>query len=120
MPLSNTLSRRLANLLSFVYVFLSGVVLPTGFLRMYIMAMFWITLFSYLFVKEIGNERSGWKFYASIFVTSVAGALTHYYCIVFTVGISVVYGGCLLAGRRWKDVYKFCGTMFAAGGISYL
>lgn len=115
-----TSSRILANLLSLVYVFLSGVLLPNAFLRMYIMAMLWVTLISYLFVKEIGNERSGWKFYISIFAASVAGALTHYYCIVFTVGISVVYGCCLLAGRRWKDLYKFCGTMLAAGGMSYL
>ena len=56
------------------------------------MAMFWITLLSYLFVKEVGNKRSGWKFYVSIFMTSVVGALTHYYCIVYTVGISAVYG----------------------------
>lgn len=84
------------------------------------MAMFWITLLSYLFVKEVGNKRSGWKFYVSIFMTSVVGALTHYYCIVYTVGISAVYGCCLLTGRRWKEVYKFCGTMFVAGGISYV
>ncbi len=111
----------LCNLFSLAYVLVSGILIPTAFLRMYVMAMFWVTLLSYLFVKETGKAHSGWRFYVSISMVTIAGALTHYYCIVFAVGISCVYGCYLLGYKRWKDVFVFCGTMLlVSGGGAYL
>lgn len=114
-------NRLLCNIFSFAYVLVSGILIPTAFLRMYVMAMFWITLLTYLFVEEIGRESSGWKFYLPVCMVTIAGALTHYYCIVFSVGISCVYGCYLLLHKRWKDVLVFCGAMLlVSGGGAYL
>ena len=60
------------------------------FLRMYSMAIFWCTLYTFLLIKNV-NEGFNKKFLIYIYISSVLGALTHYYVIVYLVLISVVY-----------------------------
>ncbi|WP_026495984.1 hypothetical protein [Butyrivibrio sp. WCD3002] len=99
------------------YVTCYGMLSIASFFRMYIIAMFWVTLLSYFFVNSIGKEFDK-SLAIKLFLTTVGGALTHYYCIVFAVFISVTYGVYLLINKRKADVGKFCLTMALAGGCS--
>lgn len=110
---------KVCSLISFAFVLSSGILSAVSFLRMYMMAMFFVTMLSYLFIRQLG-EKSGIKFYISIFAVTVLGALTHYYCIVFAVLISCVYGVWLLVRKEWKNLLFFCLSMGAAGIVSYL
>jgi len=106
-------------ILSLGFVVSAGVLSNVSFFRMYVMAMFWVTTLSYLFVSRIGKDFD-WKFCLKLFVVVILGALTHYYCIVFAVLISAVYGVYLLVSRQWKNVLLLCGSSALAAVVSYL
>lgn len=91
----------------------SGVLSSMTFLRMYVMAMFWCTLFTWLFVKY--RNQTDWKFYLKITMVAVAGALTHYYFVVYLFCMCLVWGVYLLENRRWKELGKSVGSMVIAG-----
>ena len=107
----------ICNLLSSTFILLSVILLPTAFLRMYVLAMFWVTLFAYLFVKKIGQPDT-WHFYLSVCIIAILSALTHYYCIIFVILVSIVYGFYILIQKKWKNLFLFCGTMVSTGILS--
>lgn len=115
---SLTKNHLVCNTVSIMFIFSCGILSAVSFLRMYIMAMFWITLLTYLFIREVGRDSSA-KFYSLIFATTVLGALTHYYCIVYTVLISFIYGVYLVFQKKRKQVVVFCSTMVLAASISF-
>ncbi len=73
------------NIISFALIFSGGILSAVTFLRMYIMAMFWITLLTYYFVRESEEHTEGYLFLLRVFAVALCGALTHYYCILYTV-----------------------------------
>ena len=84
------------------------------------MAMFWVTLLTYCFVKEVKDEAVNYyEFLTKVLAVTVCGAMTHYYCIVYAALISTTYGIWLLFRHRYREVFRFCGAMAAAGIISY-
>lgn len=105
------------NVVSIVFVLTAEVLTMVSFLRMYIMAMFWVTLTTWFFVRVVGRK---WKLqdYLFIYVISVLSALTHYYCVVYLIFICVVYGVWLLIGKRWREVVTFVGVMLGAAGTA--
>lgn len=109
--------------ISLVYAFFfatSSFVLNTApFLRMYNMAMFWCTLYIYLFIKSLWEEQNV-KTLLLIYITAVLGALTHYYVIVYLVLLSIVYGVILLIEKKYREVLRFCITMVASAITSLL
>ena len=109
----------IVNVVTVGFICSAGTLSAVSFLRMYIMAMFWVTMLSYLYMKHISETcRAG--FYVEAAVVTILGALTHYYCIVYAVLISVVFGLFLLGKKRWKETFLFCCSMAVAGGLSYL
>ena len=72
------------NLLSATYIVSAGVMSSISFFRMYVMAMFFVTLISLCFVEAVGKPLHA-RFYGAIAAVSVLGALTHYYFIVYLV-----------------------------------
>lgn len=84
------------------------------FLRMYIMAMFWVLALTYAVIRLIG-ECNRFRDYLLILFCTVCGALTHYYCIVYAVMLSIAYGCFLLYDRRWKETCLFSLVQAAAG-----
>lgn len=96
------------------YVSCYGMLSVASFFRMYIIAMFWVTLLSYFVVNSIGKQFDK-SLAIKLFFTTVGGALTHYYCIIFAVFISVTYGLYLLIEKRNRDFGKLCLTMALAG-----
>ena len=107
----------LQSMISLGFVCSAGILSAVSFLRMYIMAMFWVTVQTYLILKQIEEQHTA-KFYLLLLLSTIGGALTHYYCIVYTIFISIVYGCCLLYQRRWKETGFFCLTQGVAGLLS--
>lgn len=108
----------LQNIISLGFVCSAGILSAVSFLRMYIMAMFWVTALTYLILRQIGEQLTV-RFCLLLLLCTAGGALTHYYCIVYTVFISVVYGCCLLWQKRWKETGFFCLTQGIAGLLSF-
>lgn len=88
------------------------------FFRMYVVAMFEVTLLTYLILKYRKNENR--IFYVLLGITSILGALTHYYVIVYLFFLSICYGIYLIIKKKWDKVIKYILTMGVAGTISYL
>ena len=94
-----------------------GVLQNVSFFRMYVMAMFWVTLISYLFVRSLEEEFS-WNRTIQICLAAIAGALTHYYCIIYLCATCVIFGICLILLKRWKELLVLIGNMVFAAGMS--
>lgn len=106
-------------LVSIAFICSAGILSSVTFLRMYILAMFWVTAFSYLIIKQIG-EKNTVRTYLFIMGITLGGALTHYYCIVYIIFCSVAYGLYLLYSRDWKATGWFCLTQIMAALTSII
>lgn len=102
---------------SLLFIFSAGILSTVTFLRMYIMAMFEVSLITLLFVRAMTTGYT-WKFYVQAIVISIAGALTHYYFIVYLFFLCLSFGIYLLVNRRIKDMGTLILSMAIAGGVS--
>lgn len=93
----------------------SAILSMAAFFRMYMMAMFWVTEISYLFVKAQKENNTGLSLYLRIFGVSVFGTLTHYYFLIYLFFICVVFGIYQVYERKFKQAFMLCGSMLAAG-----
>ena len=82
----------LINAISLAFVLLPGIYSNISFLRMYTMAMFWVLLIAYIFLKAIKAEKIGRCFWIKLCIISILGALTHYYCIIYLFFTCLVFG----------------------------
>lgn len=108
----------LTNLVSIAFILCAGVYEAIPFLRMYIMAMCWVTATSFLLVHQIGQPKQTRRFYISCLVVTFLGAMTHYYCIVYTVMSSIAYMLVLLVQKKWKEAGGFFAVMAVSGIVS--
>lgn len=98
-------NEKIRNVISILFVLSSGILSAISFFRMYILAMFLVTLLTYLLVKEIGIWKFDLNFYVKLGLVALFSALTHYYCIVFTVFICAIFCVILLLNKRvWPAV----------------
>lgn len=104
---------------SLVYIFSSAILNSTSFLRMYVTAAFWVTLQTYLFIKQTGKPITR-KFCIQSFFVTLATALTHYYCILYLILLSVLFGIYMLIDRDFKGVVGFSVSQCLAGGCAML
>lgn len=111
---------KLVNIISFAFIFSGGILSAVTFLRMYVMAMCWITLLTYFFVRESKEQTEGRFFLFRVFAVTLCGALTHYYCILYAALISATYGIWLLFRKEYRYIFRFSFTMVVAGFFSYL
>lgn len=111
---------KLVNIISLTFIFSGGILSAITFLRMYIMAMFWITLLTYIIVRESKEQTVGKIFFFRVFAITLAGALTHYYCILFAILISFTYGIWLVFKKKYCYIVKFSSAMAASGILSYV
>lgn len=111
----------LVNVVSLAFILSAGIQSSITFLRMYVTAMFWVTLLTYCFIKRINNEyRTEKGFLVMIFVVTLLGSLTHYYCLVYAALISAVYVLFLVAGKKIREARNFCFTILYVGVVSNL
>lgn len=105
-------------LLSAMFVLSVGLLSMISLLRMYIMAMFWVTLFSYLIIRHI--DKYSPKDFILFFAVTLSGALTHYYCIAYCFFISVCIVIICALQKRFKEIVAYVVSMSSAGVASVL
>lgn len=104
-------SKKIAYATSLFWAVNPGVISDMMFIRMYIMAMFFCLLISYVHIKHMHNVTiRNYKFYLSLFLVSVAGFLTHYYFIIFTFFLCAFYVLYLLIKRKFKGLLMYIAT----------
>ena len=105
-------------LLSLFFIFNTGILSSASFFRMYIMAMFEVTLLTYLVLKYRNKET--FRFYIYLLLISVSGALTHYYFLIYLFFISFFYGISMIYEKRLKSAIKYIMCMLLSGVASYI
>ena len=115
-----TQSTKLKTLLSYAFIFSSGILSAVTFMRMYIMAMFFITLLTYIIVKEAEEKKTDFRFFASLFITIVLGAMTHYYCIIYSAFICIPFLIFLLIRKKWLASIRFAVTCGLSAATSLM
>ena len=99
----------------------------TLFIRMYVLLMafvlfeswYLLRLYDRLLVSEEMSVKKIRKTYGSMMLLTVAGALTHYYFLVYLCLISVLFVFGLFIHKKYRDIFRFIGTM-ALSGIFYI
>ena len=118
------LSKRSQNVLLFAtlaFVLSTGVLAAISFFRMYIIAMFWITSFTYILLKKLDKpENDSCNFYFLEFSIAVLGALTHYYCIIYIVLISITFCIIQIIDKQFKSIAKYVLTGVGSGLTAYI
>jgi len=94
--------------ISLVIACSSALLNASAFFRMYVIAMFWVTLNTYIFVRQAGKPVTS-KFCAQAFAVTFLGAMSHYYCAFYAVLLSAVYGVQLIRDKEYKGLFKFSG-----------
>lgn len=97
----------LVDICSFMFSLSVGVLQNVSFLRMYVMAMFWVTLTAWLFIRAFEERNAGrfvWERWLYIILAAVAGTMTHYYYLIFLFFTCVVFGIFSMIEKKWKDV----------------
>ena len=105
-------------LMSVMFVLSVGILSMITLLRMYVISMFWITLFTYLIIRHI--EKYEIKDFVYLFLVTLCGALTHYYCIAYDFFISVCVVIICVCHKRFKEILGYAISMALAGGASLL
>ncbi|MDO4952722.1 MAG: hypothetical protein Q4E34_02715 [Synergistaceae bacterium] len=107
-------SKFILSAVSLMLVFSSAMLNSFACLRMYVMATFFVTLQTYLFLKQTDQDITH-KFCVRIAVVTFLGALTHYYCVFYMVLLSIVFGIQRLCGRDRKGTAYFSAAQICGG-----
>lgn len=102
---------------SILFALSVGVLQNVSFLRMYVMAMFWVILMTFFCIK-VYESKFTWKLWIEMGAIAIASALTHYYCIIFLCASCLVLGVYLLNEKRWVDIVALCISMTIAALVS--
>ena len=101
-----------------MFVLSSGMYSLATFFRMYIMAMFWCSLLTYFLVRQLSEEKITGKFFIEFILIVTAGALTHYYCILYAVLISIVFCTILIGRRSYRDLGRYIAASAISGTLT--
>lgn len=88
------------------------------FLRMYVMLLCITTWLTYFHIRWLNSKKRRWLL--AIFISTLLGALTHYYFLVFLFFIAI--GSCfiLFIDKNYKDIVIYCVSMGIAGVLFVL
>lgn len=118
MRLTNS-DEKIRDIISIIFILSSGILSAVSFFRMYIMAMFFVTALTELLARKIGEWDFNLKFFVQVGLIAVLGALTHYYCIVFTFLVCATFCIILLINKFVSPVLKLILTGIISGIIAY-
>lgn len=96
--------RRALYLILPAFILSVGILNATAFFRMYSVTMFLGLLLSYELSKSVDRKSSTYLFYSGLSIIIMISALTHYYLIIFSAFICLLYGILLVLQKRWKDI----------------
>ena len=112
--------RKILTVLSFAFVFSSGIISAVTLFRMYILAMFFVTLLTYMVIKASSARSLGLKFFLNLFAVTALGALTHYYCLVYAFFIYIVFLAVMLVRKNWLASVKLAASGLLAAAAAYI
>ena len=90
----------------------SGFMTTAMFIRMYAIFTFWVVLSCYLHLKALDKcfaLKS--KEYLKLAVVTILGFYTHYYFVIYAIGVAVVCCVYMLYHRYLKRLWKYVATM---------
>lgn len=105
---------------SIFFIFSQAILDIVCFFRMYIMAMFFVTIVTYLLLQVYDEEIFSWKKQLSILVVVVLGSLTHYYFIVYLVALCLSVGIGILIQKNWKKFFNLILLMALSESIAII
>lgn len=105
---------------SIFFIFSQAILDIVCFFRMYIMAMFFVTIITYLLLQVYDEEIFSWKKQLSILVVVVLGSLTHYYFIVYLVALCLSVGIGILIQKNWKKFFNLILLMALSESIAII
>lgn len=112
-----TRDRKMVFGVSIYFSLCAGIVSALQMFRMYIVAMFFVTLLTWLFIclyKGFGATEGDRTLYLKLIIVSILGALTHYYVIVYLVLICMIYGLLILTEKKIYDFIRLVCCMMAS------
>ena len=108
-----TQSEFILQAVSLSLVLCSTVLNATACLRMYIMAMFWVSLETAMLVGQLDKPVTN-EFCRRAALVALLGALTHYFCPLYSVLACTVFCLLLLAQKEFRAVFRFAAWHFGA------
>ena len=118
--LNLTNNKEIYNIVSFIFILSPGILSSISLFRMYIVAMFFVTLLTYIIITEIDISKDKYYFFLKLYFISVFGALIHYYCIFFTISICFIFLILLMIQKKWISIIKLIITGILGGSTSIL
>lgn len=99
------------NIIALFFVISPAILNSIALIRMYTIAMFFILILSYLFVKLYNTQNWNWKTLVPIAICTILGALTHYYIILYVVATTIVFLFVLLSEKKYKKMLAISSIM---------
>lgn len=85
------------------------------YIRMYAMLTFWVVLSCYLHLKALDKEFVlSKKEYLKLGLVTLVGFYTHYYYVIYAIGVAIVCCTYMLYHKCLKNVIKYMGAMVAS------
>ncbi len=124
-----TRSSRIRDLVSLAFILTYGVLNAMTFIRMYVMAMFWVTALAFAMLRLLDKEQGRpasegmrasplWYDLLAIYAITALSGVTHYYCIVWSVFLTLGAVVFLLVKKRWKGALRLLGVQAVAAGTA--
>ena len=96
-------------------VFCYGMLQMNSFFRMYIVAMAWVVMMTYLNINAVIKRKFGVTYYFTVAMVVFGGALTHYYVIIFAVFQSIAMVIILWHMEMFKELFSYASSVILAG-----
>lgn len=104
-----------------MYAFSNGFMTTAMFIRMYAILTFFVLLSCYLHVKAVKNEfRLSKKERFKLALVTLLGFLTHYYFVIYAIGLALVCCIWLFAKKYFRPMFAYILTMAVTGCLGIL
>lgn len=88
-----------------------------AFIRMYTLTSMWSLLFA-VFLSDFYLDTVSKKTFVGLFITTVCGGLTHYYCYIAFFFMSALTCFYFMFKKQWKLFFTYALSVFAGIGVA--
>ena len=97
-----------------------GALDTTAYIRMYELCNFFVLLITYLHMKLYNQQEIKTKDIIFIGISVLLGSLTHYYIIVYTVFLFIMFAIKYISKKQYKNLIKYVAIFIVAALLSIL
>lgn len=101
-----------------LFIFSCGILNMVVFFRMYMMAMFWVTQITAVVIEQLNTEQK--HFEIKVALLTVAGTLTHYYCLFYFLLLFPTFICILVYQKRNNAAFRLLISETCAGAASLI